>query len=155
MNQLKWCLNVKNGLEVVEPNDNLCAAYFKKAENALNAAATLKENKEWEVSSRYYAMYFAVYALLRKLGVKCENHVCTIEFMRVCLKDYFSSDDVDLLHKAMTARVDVQYYTDRSVDQITYQKIKSESGLFLVKCKEASKKINQETVKKIRELLLK
>ncbi len=155
MNQLNWCLNIKNGLEVVEPNDNLCTAYFKKAENALNAAASLKENKEWEVSSRYYAMYFAVYALLVKLGVKCENHVCTIEFMKVCLKDFFSNGDADLLHKAMIARVDVQYYTDRFVDEKTYQNLKANSGLFLVKCKEASKKINQETVKKIRELLYK
>ena len=99
-------------------------------------------------------MYFAVYALLMKLGVKCENHICTIEFMKICLKDFFSSDDIALLQKAMTARVDVQYYTDRTVDEITYQKIKVNSGLFLVRCKEVSKKINKEIIKKIRELLI-
>lgn len=150
MNKLRWCLGVKKGLELVEPNENLCNAYFKKAENALSAAATLKENREWEISSRYYAMYFALYAILMKIGIKCENHSCTIVFMKQCLSQFFVEDEVSLLQSAMTARVDVQYYTDRTVDEKQYKKIKANSPLFLVLCKEVYKKINKETIAEIR-----
>ncbi len=150
MNKLRWCLGVKNGLELVEPNENLCNAYFKKAENALSAAATLKENREWEISSRYYAMYFALYAILMKIGIKCENHSCTIEFMKQCLSQFFEEEDVSLLQNAMTARVDVQYYPDRTVDEKQYNEIKRKSPLFIVLCKEVYKKLNKETITEIR-----
>jgi uncharacterized protein (UPF0332 family) len=153
MNKLRWCLGIKNGLVLVEPNENLCNAYFKKAENALAAAATLKENKEWEISSRYYAMYFALYAILMKMGIKCENHNCTIDFMKQCLKQFFGEDDVSLLQSAMTARVDVQYYTDRTVDEKLYKKIKMKSPLFLVLCKEVYRKINKEAIGQIRAMV--
>ncbi len=153
MNKLHWCLEVKNGLELVEPNENLCNAYFKKAESALSAAATLKENREWEISSRYYAMYFALYALLIKIGIKCENHSCTIEFMNQCLNAFFEENDVSLLQNAMKARVDIQYYTDRTVDEKQYQEIKLKSPLFLVKCKEVHRKINKETITEIRRII--
>jgi uncharacterized protein (UPF0332 family) len=150
MNKLKWCIKVKNGLELIEPNENLCNAYFKKAENALAAAATLKENKEWEISSRYYAMYFALYALLMKIGIKCENHSCTIEFMKQCLSQFFGKDDIFLLQNAMKARVDVQYYTDRVIDEKQYKEIRERSSMFLVLCKETYKKLNNETTTEIR-----
>lgn len=150
MNKLRWCLGIKNGLEFVEPNENLCNAYFKKAENALAAAATLKENREWEISSRYYAMYFALYAILMKMGIKCENHSCTIEFMKQCLSQFFDEKDVSLLQNAMKARVDVQYYTDRTIDEKQYKDIREKSALFFVLCKEVYKKLNKETVAKIR-----
>jgi len=31
MDQIKWCLNQKKGIELVEPNDNLRDAYLIKA----------------------------------------------------------------------------------------------------------------------------
>ncbi len=146
-------MKLKNGLELIEPNNNLCDAYFKKAENALQAAVSLQENKEWEIASRYYAMYFGLYALLMKLGVKCENHSCTIEFMKQCLADFFDKEDVRLFKDAMTARIDVQYYTDRIVEQERYKELKKASPQFLVKCKEVRKKINSEVIKKVRKML--
>ena len=49
MNQIKWCLKVKNGIELIEPNENLSDVYMKKSENALKATTSLKGNREWEI----------------------------------------------------------------------------------------------------------
>ncbi|MCK5699337.1 MAG: hypothetical protein KAH93_05795, partial [Candidatus Aenigmarchaeota archaeon] len=85
MEMIKWCMGLKKGLEIVEPNKNLSKVYIEKSEKALDAAGSLKNNKDWEISSSYYAMYFALYAILMKIGIKCENHTCTIEFMNIFL----------------------------------------------------------------------
>jgi len=37
MDQIRWCLSKNNGLEVIEPNDNLRDAYIKKAEEAMES----------------------------------------------------------------------------------------------------------------------
>ena len=71
MNKLKWCCEQKKGIELIEPNDNLCEAYFKEARETLEAISD-KENK-WNVIMAYYAAYNAFYALLMKAGMKCEQ----------------------------------------------------------------------------------
>ena len=42
MDQIKWCLNQKKGIEIVEPNNNLRDAYLVKAEDALDTLKTSK-----------------------------------------------------------------------------------------------------------------
>ena len=49
MDKIKWCLNAKNGLELIEPNENLTKAYLKKAEDSLRAALVLKDNKDYQL----------------------------------------------------------------------------------------------------------
>ena len=68
MDKIRWCLEAKNGIELVEPSEHLAVAYLKKAEGSLKAAASLKDNRDWEISSCYYAMYFSLYAILMKSG---------------------------------------------------------------------------------------
>jgi len=57
MDKIHWCLKSKNGIELVEPNDNLCVAYLKKAEEALESMAEVS-NRDWKISTAYYSMYF-------------------------------------------------------------------------------------------------
>lgn len=155
MEMIKWCIKLKNGIELVAPNDNLCKAYIKKAETALSAASSLKGNKEWEVSSSYYAMYFSLYAVMSKIGVKCENHSCSIAFMKEFLSEKFKKADSDFLKKAMQARVDMQYYSNRGIDEEFYQKMIKDSPIFLVECKEIVNSIKQEEIVQVRDKLLK
>lgn len=86
--KIRWCFEQK-GIELIEPNENLMEGYFKKAENALKAMKREKGNPEWEISAAYYSMYFSVYAILMKIGIKSEIHSCTIEIVRKFLGDYF------------------------------------------------------------------
>ncbi len=155
MNKILWCLKIKNGIELIEPNQNLCETYIKKSENALNATTSLKGNKEWEISSCYYSMYFALYAIMMKVGIKCENHNCSIEFMQEFLNSKFNSDEIRLLRTSMKARVDTQYYDDRKVPDKFYKIMIKNAPLFIVKCKEIIRTIKQSEIQEIREKLLK
>ena len=67
-----WCLKQARGIRLEGPNNNLCKAYIKKAISSLNMleSAMEKDEIEWICTTAYYAMYFAVYALLQKCGVR-------------------------------------------------------------------------------------
>ncbi|NOR85529.1 HEPN domain-containing protein [archaeon] len=149
MKKIKWCLNVKNGLELVEPSENMSRIYLLKSEDAINAASVLNDNRDWEISSSYYAMYFALYSILMRVGVKCENHSCTIEFMEKFLLDYFNDDDVTDMRNAMKLRIDAQYYADREISVEKYKKMVTDAPRFLTKCKEALYTITENEITEI------
>lgn len=150
MEKINWCLYVENGIELVEPNDNLSKVYLKKSEEALKAANSLKGNKDWEISSCYYSMYFALYAIMIRIGIKCEIHACTIEFMKVFLTDYFSSEEISLLKKSMGARIDAQYYSDRPVADRQYETMVQKVPSFFAKCKAIAFKLKEQDIRAIR-----
>ena len=152
MTSIKWCLNTKNGLELVEPNTNLSQAYLKKAEDSLKSI-DMNKIKEWKITTAYYSIYFSLYAILMKSGIKCEIHSCTIEFAKHFLKNYFSEEDFNLLDDAFKARIDTQYYVNRDVLDEQYQEILKKAPLFFSKCKEITSKITEKEIKIIREEL--
>ena len=153
MEKIRWCLKAKKGIELVDPNDNLSKVYLKKSEDALRAAASLENIKDWQISSSYYAMYFALYSILMKIGIKCENHACTIEFMNNFLMGHFCKDDVKLLRNSMETRVDAQYYADRDVSEIKYKNMVREAPAFFAKCKSVLLKVNEGEISEIRAKL--
>ncbi len=150
MDKIEWCLKTKKGIELVESNNNLSKAYLKKAENSLRAASVLKNNKEWEITSCYYAMYFSLYSILTKIGIKCEIHSCTISFMQHFLHKYFLPEDIDLIERSQKARIDTQYYSDRNISEELYKKITDNAALFLVKCKELLHILDETSINNIR-----
>ena len=81
MDQIKWCIRQKKGIELVEPSDNLRDAYLIKAEEALEVLRAT-DIRDWQLTTAYYAVYNSMYALLMKIGIKCEIHSCTIEFTK-------------------------------------------------------------------------
>ncbi len=50
--RLAWCARIKNGVMLVEPNDNLAAAYLKKAEDAMEAMNSVASS-DWKISTAY------------------------------------------------------------------------------------------------------
>ena len=152
MEKLKWCLGVKNGIELVEPNDNLSAVYGVKATDALRAAATLQGNRDWEISSCYYAMYFGLYSVLMKTGIKCENHSCSIECMSL-LPAYFSPEDMRLLRISMKARIDAQYYVDKKVSDQQFQAMVRAAPSFIAKCADVRMRLKGQEINTIRQTL--
>ncbi len=87
--RLKWCMKQSKGIQKVRPSANLVKAYVQKSRTALKSMElNAKEDiYEWAVSASYYARYFAVYALLQKIGVKCEIHDCTIALFGYLFQD--------------------------------------------------------------------
>lgn len=152
MVSIKWCLKAKNGLELVEPNLNLSEAYVKKAEDSLKSVE-INTVKEWKITTAYYSIYFSLYAILMKIGIKCEIHSCTIEFAKRFLKDYLNKEYLDLLEEALKARIDTQYYVNRDVPDKQYHEILKQAPIFFTKCKNILLKITQKNIESIRSEL--
>src|SRR3989339_1388217 len=150
MNKMLWCLTLNKSLELVEPNANLSKAYQEKGAKALETMREITD-KEWKISAAYYSMYFSLYAILQKTGIKCENHTCSIEFAKVFLTEYFTSPELTLISDSMQARVDSQYYTNREVSEITIAEMIKQAPLFWVKCRGVVDKLDEKKVQKIRD----
>jgi len=150
MTTIDWCKKQKNGIELIEPNDDLAKAYIKKAEDSLSASLVLSNNKDWKISSLYYTMYFSVYSILMKIGVKCEIHSCTIVFAENFLKEYLTDRDITLLKNSMKARIDTQYYTDKNISDSFYNTMISNAPVLLANCKNILNKLTEKNITKIR-----
>lgn len=150
MDKIKWCAGKKEGLSLIEPNPDLASAYIKKAEEALES---MRVNiiKDWKISTAYYTIYFSLYSVLMKLGVKCEIHSCTIEFVKRFLNEYFEEAELNFTEDSLKARVDSQYYIDRTVPDEQYNKMVRKAPEFLVKCKSVIIKLNEKKVNEIRD----
>ena len=138
MNRIKWCLEQKKGIELVEPNDNLCKAYFKEAEDTLSCIDP--KNEKWALIMAYYACYNSLYAILMKAGIKCEIHDCTLKLMKLITD--FGEDDHKLLSGLKDKRIQNQYYLKR----MPLTELSSVQDFFL-KCKKVALNIDVEKLR--------
>ncbi len=125
---------------------------MKKAEEALESMS-VNTIKDWKISTAYYAMYFSLYAILARLGVKCEIHACTLEFAANFLKSYLSETEIEFLKDSLRARVDAQYYVDRKVPDVQYDSMIKQAPEILVKCKLVVLQLNESKINEIRQKL--
>jgi uncharacterized protein (UPF0332 family) len=110
---LKWCEKQKNGIKIVSESINLQKAYLAKSKDAIksmevNAKAGIND---WAVAASYYARYDAVYALLSRIGVKCEIHDCTIALFKHLFSGKIAPEFIQDLEQSKDDRIDAQYYT--------------------------------------------
>jgi len=131
-----WCK--RKVFVLTEPNKELTQAYLKKAHTALEELNRVK-SEEWRVSIAYYAMYFSAYSLLVRVGVKSQNHDCTIKLVEEFI-------DAKPLNKAHKLRVKTQYYDNPNPEA---EEMIQEAPLFVAKCKARS--ITENEQKKVRE----
>jgi uncharacterized protein (UPF0332 family) len=144
--QIKWCLKQKKGIKLVEPNDAISEIYIKESLNDFEMID--KVNQKWRTVTAYYSCYNSVYAILMKIGIKCEIHDCTIGLMEVI---GFGAEEIKFLNKLKTERVDVQYYLKPASLSID----KNEILLFLHKCKILLKELNDDKINEIRKKITK
>ena len=111
--KLKWCFNIKGGLKIVEPNERLSKSYLEQAKSSLLRAKKDFEDKDllWTTVAIYYAEYYALYSFLQRIGVKCENHSCSILIIGVLLGE----DKIKTINEHKDKRIGAQYYM--KVDQ--------------------------------------
>ncbi len=137
--KISWCLQQKNGIELIEPNDNLSLAYFTDADDSLLAME--KNTGKWRIVTAYYACYNALYALLMKAGIKCEIHDCTLALMSFF---EFTKEEGVFIQALKKQRIDVQYYL-KPASEIDAAKVKQ----FVIRCKVLAKALVEEKVKEI------
>lgn len=152
MASINWCCKQKEGIRLIEPNDNLADGYIKMAENALGTMNRERNyNQMFAISACYYSMYYSLYAILMRIGIKCEIHTCTLEFMNVMLSDFYPIDYIRIIKKAFDARNTAQYYVDKVVSKDDSDFIMAQAPLFLSKSKEVLSKINEKDIIEIRK----
>ena len=66
------------------------------------------------------------------------------------MQEYFEEAELDFIEDSLKARVDSQYYINRIVPNIQYNKMIQKAPEFLVKCKAILIKLNEKKVNEIR-----
>jgi uncharacterized protein (UPF0332 family) len=154
---LKWCLKQAKGIRIVKPSDNLHKAYLRKARSAIksmevNAGVGITE---WAVSASYYSKYFAVYALLQKIGVKCEIHDCTIELFDYLFHDSIPKQLIQELRRSKDDRIEAQYYTQEI--KVDLEQLVNKTKNFVLETEKIIDALNSERIeqlqKKLKELV--
>ncbi|MBT7705852.1 HEPN domain-containing protein [archaeon] len=154
LGKINWCLNQKNGIRLIDPSINLSNSYLLMAEDALGVMANEKDKSiRWAIASGYYSMYYSLYSVLMRLGVKSEIHTCTISFMNGFLGDYYSNEDVAIVGKAFSLRNAVQYYVDKVLDPKDAEEVFQRAAEFFNKSKQVTGSINEDDIEKIRSKL--
>lgn len=152
MDKIKWCF--KKGMKIIDSNDNLAQSYLKMAQASFGTMNREKDkNIIFGVSAGYYTIYYSLYSILQKIGIKSDIHSCTIEFARRFLKEFYSEEDFELIDVAFASRNILQYYADRSVNKKDLDLIFGNAYEFFVKSRDILNSLNREEIKKIREVL--
>jgi len=102
-------LKKERKLELVEPSEEICISYLKKADNCFRSAKLLLQNElcENSISMSYYSMYNSLTSLLFNVSIKSENHSASI----IILKKLFGKIDLfKIISFAKDERIDRQYY---------------------------------------------
>ena len=152
---IKWCLKQKDGLELIEPNSTIADSYIRMAEESVSILKGVETSKIWTATTTYYIFYYSLYSLMLRMGIKCEIHSCSVEFMKRYLDKFYNSKDTEMMEKALSARINLQYYADRPVDSNVIEETKSYCKTFFIKTKDILAKITEEQIENIREALKK
>ena len=104
----------------------------------------------WATVTLYYAEYYALYSFLQRIGIKCENHACSILATTLLLGD----DKTKIINEHKVKRIDAQYYI--KVDQeIKIRAMLQEAKIFVSNFDELVSKINENEIKRYRETISK
>ena len=106
--KLSWCFKLKDGLRTVEPSKRLARSYLEEAKASLERAEKNFKDKDllWATVVIYYAEYYALYSFLQEIGIKCENHFCSI----IAAASLLGEERIDVINRHKYKRIDAQYY---------------------------------------------
>jgi uncharacterized protein (UPF0332 family) len=154
---LTWCLRQKRGIRLVKPNQRLAKEYLRKAKsslNMMNAAQQIGE-VEWVVTTAYYARYFALYALLIKMGIRSEIHDCSIAVASPLAEHgVVQQEVVSDLSSAKELRIDMQYYIPRELKKENIEKSIEQARIFVLEMEKAIEAVDEERINLIRKILM-
>ena len=105
---LNWCFKIKDGIKITESNERLSKSYLEQAKSSLLKAEKDLADKDflWTTVAVYYAEYYALYSFLQKIGVKCENHYCSI----LAVSFLLGEEKTRKINEHKEKRIDAQYY---------------------------------------------
>lgn len=147
---IEWCK--KQGLVLIEPNNDLANEYYKNSEETLRIANVIKNSGSnmWLATQKYYTEYLLAYSLLMKIGIKTEIHSCTIDVVRLLEKENIIDFEFSkILEDDKELRVDNQYYLKNKPVNFNSK----EMALLLLKIRTVIDSLSQENILRIRKLI--
>jgi uncharacterized protein (UPF0332 family) len=150
---LNWCAKQKKGIRIIKGSENLQKAYLGKSNESIRSMEiNAREGiSEWAISASYYAKYFAIYALLSRIGVKCEIHDCTIALFSYLFSDELEPEIIESLKQAKQERIEVQYYT--TIVDVNIHQMVVETRRFVLKIEEIIDGLNTQRITNIQKKL--
>lgn len=148
--KLDWCFKLKDGLKIVEPNERLSKSYLEQAKSSLLRAEKDFNDKDllWSTVAVYYAEYYSLYSFLQRIGVKCENHACSILAVGLLL----GKDKIKMINEHKDKRIDAQYYM--KVDQEPKVKLMiQEAKRFVSDFDEIVSNLSESEIKEYRKIV--
>lgn len=148
--QLKWCFSLKDGLRIAEPNERLAKSYLEESKSSLERAEKNFGDHDllWTTVVIYYAEYYALYSFLQKIGVKCENHACSILATGFILGE----DKTRTINLHKDKRIDAQYYMKVGKEQ-EVAKMLQEAKMFVAMFDDTVSSLSQEDASSYRNKL--
>jgi uncharacterized protein (UPF0332 family) len=148
--KLNWCFKLKDGLKIVEPNERLSKSYIEQAKSSLLRAEKDFEDNDllWSTVAIYYSEYYALYSFLQRIGIKCENHACSILTVTLLIGE----DKTKTINQHKDKRIDAQYYM--KVDQESKIKIMlQEAKRFVSNFDEIVSNLSENEIGKYRKIV--
>ncbi len=145
---LSWCFKLKDGIKIVEPNENLSKSYLEQAKSSLLRAEKDLDDKDflWATVTIYYAEYYALYSFLQRIGIKCENHTCSILAVTLLL----GSEKTKTINKHKEKRIDAQYYIKVDQEEIIREFL-NEAKNFVSEFDELASNLSDEEIGEYRK----
>ncbi|MBS3056952.1 MAG: hypothetical protein J4473_05980 [Candidatus Aenigmarchaeota archaeon] len=148
--RLKWCFGLKDGMKVVEPNERLSKSYLEESKSSLlRAEKNFREDDLlWTTVVIYYSEYYALYSFLQRIGIKCENHSCSIFAVTTLL----GKDKTKTIESHKNKRIDAQYYMKVDKKDEIY-KMLHEAKTFVSTFDEIISNLKQKEISTYRKIL--
>lgn len=145
--KLLWCCRLKDGLKASEPSETLAKSYLREAKASLERAEKNFADGDllWATVVTYYAEYYALYAFLQRIGIKCENHFCSI----LAATTLLGENKTITINRHKDMRIDAQYYMRTGKDEEVGQML-LEGKLFVVAFDSMVSDLDEEEIKKHR-----
>ncbi|MFA5797371.1 MAG: hypothetical protein WC916_05025 [Candidatus Woesearchaeota archaeon] len=154
MASINWCFKTANGIRIINPSEAYALAYLRMADESIRALSDIKESLVWKAAASYYIFYYSLYAVMMRIGVKCEIHACSIAFMKRYLMNYYSSEDARIIETAFTVREDTQYYVDRPINTVQIDAIAVYCLQFCAKTRRILTALTNQEISSLRKTLM-
>jgi uncharacterized protein (UPF0332 family) len=147
---LKWCFGLKDGLKIAEPSERLAKSYLEHAKSSLKRAEENFKDKDllWTTVVIYYAEYYSLYSFLQRIGVKCENHFCSI----LAVGSVLEEENTAIINKHKDRRIDAQYYMKVGKENEVAQMLK-EAKIFIATFNNIVLNLSQKDIENYRNNL--
>jgi len=152
MEKIKWCGNIEKGIKLVEPSETIAKQYMQRSRESFEILRCIQKTYSdmWLATTKYYFRYFAIYSIMRKIGIKSEVHDCTIALAVFLEKENILDEGISMkLKEEKELRIENQYYLENKPVHIDLEELSE----FFIQINQTLNSLTKNKIKEIREKL--